>query len=268
MALSILPPTLIIPSSSIKSLKVLNSPFFIRLLKSFWTFLIHEISAFFSSSGMRGPSRALIAFLLRPIFSANRLIKVVTRISFHHLEKFLTSVTFPTPEGVTALTVLINVTMLHIFRYSVAVWTGHCSSGSFRNSGPFIQLPYHPLRFLYRECASIHLDPNYSGYPQSLQRQIAWNYGNCFKSMRVCYCCQWRIWHRQIESYTLSLSFSLGGRQERLLAIPDVELLAALGCHSGLSWDEVYFIGALHRVLTDARAGPKCFLLCVWKITQ
>ena len=106
MALSILPPTLIIPLSSINGLNVLNSPFFIRLFNSSWAFRIHDISAFFNSSGMRGPSHPLVAFLPRRIFSANRLIHAVTRISFRQLEKFFTSITFPTPAGETALTVL------------------------------------------------------------------------------------------------------------------------------------------------------------------
>ena len=30
-----------------------------------------------------------------------------------------------------------------------------------------------PLRFLHRECASFDLGPNYAGYPQPLQRQMA-----------------------------------------------------------------------------------------------
>ena len=114
MALSILPPTLIISLSSMNRLNTLSSPFFIRLFKSFWAFLIRDTSAFFKSSGMRGPFPPLVAFLLRRIFSANRLIHTVTLISFRQLEKFFTPITFPTLAGETAVTVIINVTMLHI----------------------------------------------------------------------------------------------------------------------------------------------------------
>ena len=87
------------PSSFINGLNVLKSPFFIRLFKSFWALLIHDNSAFFNSSGMKGPSRPVSVFLLGHIFSANCLIYTVTRISFHQLEEFFTSVTFPTSAG-------------------------------------------------------------------------------------------------------------------------------------------------------------------------
>ena len=121
------------PSSFINGLNVLKSPFFIRLFKSFWALLIHDNSAFFNSSGMKGPSRH--------IFSANCLIYTVTRISFHQLEEFFTSVTFPTSAGETAETTLMWRRSISPSCCSVAVWTGHCSSGSVRNSGPFIHLP-------------------------------------------------------------------------------------------------------------------------------
>ena len=80
----------------LKQAQCLEFSIFIRLFKSFWALLIHDISAIFNSSGMRGPSRPLSAFLLRRIFSANCFIHVVTRISLRQLEKFFTPITFPT----------------------------------------------------------------------------------------------------------------------------------------------------------------------------
>ena len=57
IALSSLPPTLVIPLPSTNRLNVLNSPFSSRLCRLLCALLIHNISAFANSSGMRGPSR-------------------------------------------------------------------------------------------------------------------------------------------------------------------------------------------------------------------
>ena len=143
------------PSSFINGLNVLKSPFFIRLFKSFWALLIHDISAFFNSSGMRGPSRLVSVFLLGHIFSANCLIYMVTRISFYQLEEFFTSVTFPTSVGETAETTLMWRRSISPSCCSVAVWTGHCSSGSVRNSGLFIHLPISCFTCNPRETSSV-----------------------------------------------------------------------------------------------------------------
>ena len=51
IALSTLPPTLIIPLSSVNELSDSNSPLFIRSCKLFCAYLIRNVSAFWSSSG-------------------------------------------------------------------------------------------------------------------------------------------------------------------------------------------------------------------------
>ena len=130
-------------------------PWFIRRFKSFWALLIHDNSAFFNSSGMKGPSRPVSVFLLGHIFSANCLIYMVTCISFHLLEEFFTSVTFPTSAGETAETTLIWRHSIFPSCCSVAVWTGHCSSGSVRNSGLFIHLPISCFPCNHLETSSV-----------------------------------------------------------------------------------------------------------------
>ena len=106
IALSILPPTLIIPLPSTNGLNVLNSPFSSSFCRLLCAHLIHNISAFANSSGMRGPSRPPSWFLREHIFSANLPSHAVTRISFRQLVKTFGSIIFPISTCDTALTAL------------------------------------------------------------------------------------------------------------------------------------------------------------------
>ena len=82
---------------------------------------------------------------------------------------------------------------------------------------------HRPLRFLHRECAFIDLDPNYSGYPNPRRDKWLKTTG---RSLNPCECVT--AVSEEFDIRTISLSLPRGGRQELLLAIPDVELLAAL----------------------------------------
>ena len=106
IALSILPPTLIIPLPSTNGLNVLISPFSSRFCRLLCALLIYNTSAFANSSGMRGPSHPPSWFLRERIFSANLPSHGVTRISFPQLVKTFGSITFPIPTCVAALTAL------------------------------------------------------------------------------------------------------------------------------------------------------------------
>ena len=142
IALSILPPTLIIPLPSTNGLNVLDAPFSSRFCTLLYALLIHKISAFANSSGMRGPSRPPSWFLRERICSANLPSHAVTCISFRQLVKTFGSITFPISTCDAALTALTwQRSMLCSAGLGITVWTGHCSSGSFRNLGPFTHLP-------------------------------------------------------------------------------------------------------------------------------
>ena len=83
IAWSTRPPTLTTPCSSVKGLRFLNSPFFIRLWKGFWATFIQNLSASASHSGVSGPlSRiSLLLQALRELavllFGADRISLVV-----------------------------------------------------------------------------------------------------------------------------------------------------------------------------------------------
>ena len=106
IALSILPPTLIIPLPSTNGLNVLNSPFSSRFCRLLCAPLIYNISAFANSSGMRSPSRPPSWFLRERIFSANLPSHDGTRISFPQLVKTFGSITFSISTFDAALTAL------------------------------------------------------------------------------------------------------------------------------------------------------------------
>ena len=74
------------PCSSVKGLRFLNSPCFIRLCKGFWASFIQNLSASASSLGVRGPSLWCWPNFLSRIFSSSLLIRAVTRINFLQLE--------------------------------------------------------------------------------------------------------------------------------------------------------------------------------------
>ena len=142
IALSILPPTLIIPLPSTNGLNALNSPFSSRLCRLLCGLLIHNISAFANSSGVRDASPPPCLFLRERIFSTNLHSHAVTRISFRQLVKTFGSITFPISTCDAAVTALTwRRSMVCSAGLGTAVWIGHCSSGSIRNFGPFIHLP-------------------------------------------------------------------------------------------------------------------------------
>ena len=86
MALSSLPPTRIIPLSSLKGLRDLNSPFSILLCKVFCACFTQKTFARCSSSGDRGHSFPSCPFLLNLVFSASLRIRAVTRVNLRQLE--------------------------------------------------------------------------------------------------------------------------------------------------------------------------------------
>ena len=62
------------PCSSVKGLRFLNSPCFVRLCKGFWASFIQNLSASASSLGVRGPSLWCWPNFLSRIFSSSLLI--------------------------------------------------------------------------------------------------------------------------------------------------------------------------------------------------
>ena len=81
MSLLSLPPTRIIPLSSLKGLRD-----FIRLCRVFCTCFTQKISAPCSSSGDRGSSFPSCMLLVNQIFSASLRIRAVTQINLRQLE--------------------------------------------------------------------------------------------------------------------------------------------------------------------------------------
>lgn len=147
MASSILPPTLIIPLSSIKGLRDLNLPYSNRPCRVSCACLIQKVSAPCSSSGFRGPFFLSCAFLLSRIFSASQRILAVTRISFLQLEKV---------DGSIISLAFTVETVTTIWRRSMSssgvggevIWFGHTLFCRRSNAGPLIHLSFSAFTWI------------------------------------------------------------------------------------------------------------------------
>ena len=139
---------------------------------------------------------------------------------------------------------------------SGAVWSGHCSSGSFRNSGPFIHLPISCITCNPRHTWSatfsspgmcfhwlgselFWISPTLAETNGLKLREGLWN--------------QARVILLSVKNLTsanwIVHSFSIVIARQKARKAAGVEFWVALGagCHSRLSCNEVYFIGALFR---------------------
>ena len=142
------------------------------------------------------------------------------------------------------------------FCCSGAVWSGHCSSGSFRNSGPFIHLPISCITCNPRDTWSatfsspgmcfhwlgselFWISPTLAETNGLKLREGLWN--------------QARVILLSVKNLTsanwIVHSFSIVIARQKARKAAGVEFWVALGagCHSRLSCNEVYFIGALFR---------------------
>lgn len=140
-------------------------------MQSFLCLLDPDISAFCSSSGVRGPSLPSWAFLLSQIFAASLSIHAVIRISFLQLENVNGSIASSSFTVATAAIIFIWRRSMSSSEGEEATWIGHSFSGRRKNSGLFI----HSSSSLSATLSSLRicLDLSYSEFLQPLKTHKA-----------------------------------------------------------------------------------------------
>ena len=161
-ALSILPPTRIIPSLSSNGLSVFSSLAFTLTSRPFWASFIQKIRLFSSSSGVSDSSStaiSLIGFILASKFFFILSTHAVTLTSLPQRENLSQSIT---PVAVS-FDVTVPTACVFLHSLSTSSWSafalsiGHSSFGRSRNAGPFFHLPDNSATDKPRDTSSATL---------------------------------------------------------------------------------------------------------------
>ena len=155
IALSIRPPTRIIPSSSIKGLSILKSSFLRRLCRLLCASLIRYFLLSSSSWVVSGPWLTSVSswFLLAKNLFFNMTAHAITRTNFFQFEYAWTLMTPGVTTTARTFFVLLRSLSTSSGFASSSVW-GHCSFGKPKNSGPVCHLPDNSETAMPHETSS------------------------------------------------------------------------------------------------------------------